>query len=138
MCPPFDATPEPDDKLVRLAAVFRKAAEKSTGPAKPKFVRLSNAFNAMQDLADRGDRLTFEGAKLEFDAAMDDVKRYARTNPSAQRILMELSRDILKIEGELPEDTRQPDPPVKPPQPPEKPPEKKTDGKKKGSRHWHI
>ncbi|MBU6476080.1 MAG: hypothetical protein KGQ70_08945 [Alphaproteobacteria bacterium] len=138
-------SPDPDDKLERMAAVFRAAAEKSTGPARRKFIRLSEAFNALQNLANTAAFDAFEGAKAEFNAAMDDVRDYAKTDPSAQRILMELSRDILMIEDEaaapaagLPKPPPKKQPQTPPPAPPQKNPRPVPAEKKKPGRHWNI
>jgi hypothetical protein len=91
---PDPAYPNPDVSLKKLREIFGAAAEKSTGPGKPYFQRLSRAFNAYQEKADTGNVPEFLRAEQAFSTAFADVQRFAKTDPDTAKILLETSLAI--------------------------------------------
>ncbi len=86
--------------LDRLHVIFQEAAEKCTGPGKPKFQRLSRAFNSLQAAANAGDRTIFAYADIEFKSAMEDVQKFSRTDSETADILFDMSKAITQEEQE--------------------------------------
>lgn len=105
--------PDPDPTQVRMREIFRAAAEKSTGPGKPYFERLSKAFNTIQDTNDLAEA---QRAKREFVDALEDIQQFAETDPDTAKILLEVSRAIqVPEEKDKPADVPPPVPAKKKP-----------------------
>ena len=112
---------DPDKSLMRMREIFRQAAENSTGAGKPKFQRLSRAFNNMADMAETGSTARFELAQAEFRAAIADVQLLAKTDRDTAITFIALA-DALDREAKGENEA-----------PPPPPPPKKSKGK-----HWEL
>ncbi len=105
---PDPERPDIDETNTRLKEIFRVAAEKSIGPGKPYFERLSNSFNACEDAAKAGDLPGAQRAKLDFMKALEDVQLFAKTDPGTAEVLLEASKAIVAISEKEPVPVRKP------------------------------
>ena len=138
---PGPERPDSNKTLMRQRDIFRTAAENSTGAGKPKFERLSRAFNAMQDTAEAGGGFRFEFARMEFRTAMADVQQFAKIDADTSRVLQELADALDKEEkgGNISPKAADPKTPVpKAPEPKTPEPKEPEPKKKSKSKHWNI
>ena len=89
-------SPESNKTPDLLREIFRTAAENSTGAGKPKFERLSKAFNEVMDCAEAKSSMKYEIAMSEFNAAMADVQVLAKVDPATEKTLFQLYDSISK------------------------------------------
>lgn len=89
---------DPDKTTELLKDIYRTAAEKSTGPGKPNFERLSKTFNELVDAIDANAERGFVSAKFAFDAAMLNVRAFAHIDRDSAKTLLWIHESIDKEE----------------------------------------
>jgi hypothetical protein len=82
--------PKDDPVMLQLKQIFANAAAKSTGTARPKFERLSRAFNEMNKASAHGGPW-YDSAEKEFRDAMEDVQVHAERDPAARKVFLEMT-----------------------------------------------
>lgn len=87
------------ESLQRLSKIFRDAAARSTGDARPKFQRLSKAFDRFSKTIYAREQV-FNAAKKEYNEAFTDLRNYVQTaDTETQQIFDDMIEKILADPG---------------------------------------